>query len=249
MHVLVAEDDPVNSRIIKKRLEKLGHEVYLTVNGEECASAYGEKTGYFDIVLMDMQPIVDGLTSTKLIRSFEKSHPSHILSSRASLNGRVPIIAVSASLIEKDRQMYIEGGFDGWILKPVAFDRLSKIMAGIVDSSAREGNLYRPGGWERGGWFDRAQKDVYAADTRPNQGVKIAAMSDDPMVKEDGGSRQTEEQKRMEETSGRGGKGKTDDGTQKVDFVQNEARISGVADDGDTANEMKGADAIKPDDG
>jgi light-regulated signal transduction histidine kinase (bacteriophytochrome) len=55
MRVLVAEDDPVNSRIIKKRLEKLGHEVYLTVNGEECASAYSEKTGFFDIVLMDMQ--------------------------------------------------------------------------------------------------------------------------------------------------------------------------------------------------
>jgi hypothetical protein len=55
MRVLVAEDDPVNSRIIKKRLEKAGHEVYLTVNGEECASAYGEKTGFFDIVLMDMQ--------------------------------------------------------------------------------------------------------------------------------------------------------------------------------------------------
>jgi light-regulated signal transduction histidine kinase (bacteriophytochrome) len=55
MRVLVAEDDPVNSRIIKKRLEKLGHEVYLTVNGEECAGAYAEKTGYFDIVLMDIQ--------------------------------------------------------------------------------------------------------------------------------------------------------------------------------------------------
>jgi CheY-like chemotaxis protein len=58
MRVLVAEDDPVNSRIIKKRLEKLGHEVYLTVNGEDCASAYSEKTGFFDIVLMDMQVCV-----------------------------------------------------------------------------------------------------------------------------------------------------------------------------------------------
>jgi hypothetical protein len=55
MRVLVAEDDPFNSLIKKKRLEKLGHEVYLTVNGEECAGAYGEKTGFFDIVLMDMQ--------------------------------------------------------------------------------------------------------------------------------------------------------------------------------------------------
>lgn len=55
MRVLVAEDDPVNSRIIQKRLQKLGHEVFLTVNGEECASTYGDKSGFFDIILMDMQ--------------------------------------------------------------------------------------------------------------------------------------------------------------------------------------------------
>jgi CheY-like chemotaxis protein len=52
---LVAEDDPVNSRIIQKRLEKSGHEVYHTVNGEDCASAYGDKQAFFDVVLMDMQ--------------------------------------------------------------------------------------------------------------------------------------------------------------------------------------------------
>lgn len=55
MRVLVAEDDPVNSRIVKKRLERLGHDVYLTVNGEECASAFGDKPRDFDVVLMDMQ--------------------------------------------------------------------------------------------------------------------------------------------------------------------------------------------------
>ena len=55
LRVLVAEDDPVNSKIMKKRLEKAGHTVYLTGNGEECASAYGEKAGLFDVVLMDMQ--------------------------------------------------------------------------------------------------------------------------------------------------------------------------------------------------
>ena len=55
LHVLVAEDDPINSKIIKKRLEKIGHEVFLTVNGEECSSAYGERAALFDVVLMDMQ--------------------------------------------------------------------------------------------------------------------------------------------------------------------------------------------------
>ncbi|KAF2227318.1 hypothetical protein BDZ85DRAFT_245900 [Elsinoe ampelina] len=196
MRVLIAEDDPVNSRIIKKRLEKLGHMPYLTVNGEECSSAYGEKTGYFDVVLMDMQ----------MIRSFEKSHPTHILSTRASLNGRVPIIAVSASLEERDRKSYIDAGFDGWILKPISFDRLSEIMTGIVDNSIRAKNIYRPGNWEKGGWFENAQKDIFAADTKPtntvpgsamSEGVKIAAAVDDPAVKEEDSSKQSQEQERL----------------------------------------------------
>lgn len=55
MRVLVAEDDPVNSRIVKKRLEKLGHKVHLTVNGEECASAFCDNSKDIDVVLMDMQ--------------------------------------------------------------------------------------------------------------------------------------------------------------------------------------------------
>lgn len=156
-------------------------------------------------------PIVDGLTSAKMIRSYEKSHPTQLLSTRASLNGRVPIIAVSASLVEKERQTYINAGFDGWILKPIAFNRLSEIMTGIVDSRVRKENLYRPGGWEHGGWFDEAQKDVFAADTRPSEeppmtapgaskppkGVRIAAAVDDPSVKEEDESRQTQEQQRL----------------------------------------------------
>ena len=55
LQVLVGEDDPINSKIIKKRLEKLGHEVHLTINGEECSSRFGESPASFDVVLMDMQ--------------------------------------------------------------------------------------------------------------------------------------------------------------------------------------------------
>ncbi|GAB7349349.1 hypothetical protein MBLNU459_g8481t1 [Dothideomycetes sp. NU459] len=208
MRVLIAEDDPVNSRIIQKRLDKMGHETYLTTNGEECSSIHGEKTGYFDVILMDMQmPIVDGLTSTKMIRSFEKSHPTHMLSTRASLNGRIPIIAVSASLLEREHRTYINAGFDGWILKPISFPRLAEILTGIVDPDARRRNLYEKVDWEKGGWFQDAQPSVYAADTKPDtsqippsgpsEGLKIAAASDDPFVKEDQDSTQTIEQKRM----------------------------------------------------
>lgn len=170
--ILVAEDDPINSRIMKKRLEKLGHALYMTVNGEECASAHGEHPTNFDAILMDLQmPIVDGFTSTKMIRSFEKTHSKSCLSTRAQLNGRIPVFAVSASLVEAERQKYITNGFDGWILKPVDFKRVGLMLDGIVNEEARNSCLYEPGHWERGGWFlsKSKQGDFFDADTTPSQ--------------------------------------------------------------------------------
>jgi light-regulated signal transduction histidine kinase (bacteriophytochrome)/CheY-like chemotaxis protein len=69
MRVLVAEDDPVNSRIIDKRLSKLGHEVHLTSNGEECAYSYREAEGNFDIILMDIQ-VSPECSLTSLVRKY-----------------------------------------------------------------------------------------------------------------------------------------------------------------------------------
>ncbi|KAF2009525.1 hypothetical protein BU24DRAFT_358360 [Aaosphaeria arxii CBS 175.79] len=191
LRVLVAEDDPVNSRIIKKRLEKKGHQVFLTVNGEECASAFCEDPQGFDVVLMDMQmPIVDGLTSTKMIRSFEKTHAG-TMSARAELCGRVPIIAVSASLVERERETYVLAGFDAWILKPIMFDRLSKLMTAIVDTPTREDCLYEAGQWERGGWFHKGQKSAEEASTAPSDAPiqsnppEIANVTEDSAIIDD----------------------------------------------------------------
>ncbi|KAF9875970.1 hsp90-like protein [Colletotrichum karsti] len=163
LQVLIAEDDPINSRILRKRLEKTGHQVSHAVNGEDCATVYREKSNAFDVVLMDMQmPIVDGLTSTKMIRAFEKSNDHGGHSSIASHNGRIPIFAVSASLIEREKGKYIDSGFDGWILKPIDFRRLNTLLLGIVEDDVRASCLYAPGQWERGGWFnvrDRRDED------------------------------------------------------------------------------------------
>ena len=121
-------------------------------------------------------PIVDGLTSTKLIRSFEKTHQGR-LSRRASLNARIPIIAVSASLVEKDRQVYIDGGFDGWILKPVDFKRLNVLLHAIVEEETRNNCLYRPGNWEQGGWFRKRQADVFGSSTVPSSSNPVSQAS------------------------------------------------------------------------
>lgn len=99
-------------------------------------------------------PIVDGLTSTKMIRAFEKSDKCVGLSSLAQEQGRIPIFAVSASLVEREKPTYVEAGFDGWILKPIDFRRLNVLLKGITEAKTRNDCLYAPGEWERGGWFE-----------------------------------------------------------------------------------------------
>ncbi|GFF22873.1 hybrid signal transduction histidine kinase J [Aspergillus udagawae] len=156
LHILVAEDDPTNSAILRKRLEKSGHTVHMTENGKECASAFCDNAHSFDAVLMDIQmPIVDGMGSTKMIREFEELAPSSTSVSAMCQPRRIPIFAVSASLVEKDRQTYIDAGFDGWIMKPVDFKRVVRLLDGVYKEEAREDSLYKPGMWEKGGWFDK----------------------------------------------------------------------------------------------
>ncbi|KAI1827377.1 hsp90-like protein [Xylaria intraflava] len=154
IRVLVAEDDPINMKILTKRLEKAGYKVYPAVNGEECATIYKEKPQDFDVILMDMQmPIVGGLASARLIREFERSDDFARLSASDRRHDHIPIFAVSASLMEKDKAVYTEAGFDGWILKPINFERLNVLLEGITSDELRARCLYEPGEWERGGWF------------------------------------------------------------------------------------------------
>lgn len=112
-------------------------------------------------------PIVDGLTSTKMIRAFEQSsdHGGH--SPIATHNGGIPIFAVSASLIEREKDKYIDAGFDGWILKPIDFKRLNTLLLGIVEDDVRSSCLYAPGQWERGGWFNIRNTREHGGQTKP----------------------------------------------------------------------------------
>ncbi|OJJ30278.1 hypothetical protein ASPWEDRAFT_121265 [Aspergillus wentii DTO 134E9] len=159
LRILVAEDDPINSAIVKKRLEKLGYTVQLTRNGKECASVHCDDAGSFDAVLMDLQmPIVDGLGATRMIRESEKLAKTSLASENTCGNCRIPVFAVSASLLEKDRQTYIDAGFDGWILKPIDFQRINHLLNGVHQDELRNASVYEPGMWEKGGWFERREE-------------------------------------------------------------------------------------------
>ncbi|KAH7346416.1 PHY3, histidine kinase-group VIII protein [Rhexocercosporidium sp. MPI-PUGE-AT-0058] len=151
VRVLIAEDNPLNSRLLETRLSKRGHTTTITVDGQACVEAYKKTPAAFDVILMDIQmPLVDGNASTRLIRTFEKSE-SPTLSEMAKVHGRIPIIAVSASLSESCCTEYMANGFDGWILKPIDFTRLEAIIAAIEDGEKRNTMIYGSVKWTEGG--------------------------------------------------------------------------------------------------
>lgn len=97
-------------------------------------------------------PLVDGIQATRLIRAYEKAN-SPPLSEKVKSYGRIPIIAVSASLSEPSMSDYVASGFDAWILKPIDFQRLQELIIGIQDDEIRKGLLYGRSAWNRGGYF------------------------------------------------------------------------------------------------
>jgi len=98
-------------------------------------------------------PLLNGYEATERVRGLENDFgPPNRLSHR--LNGRIPIFAVSASLLEEKRQEIVNFGIDGWILKPIDFQRLRSVLRGIVDLKQRLKDLYLEGrSWELGGWL------------------------------------------------------------------------------------------------
>lgn len=98
-------------------------------------------------------PVVDGWSSAKMIRELEaKTSESE---SEAFVQRRhVPILAVSASIVGSDKDIYINHGFDGWIMKPINFTRLSDLLQGVSNPGVYKYNRTNPRDWEGGEWFD-----------------------------------------------------------------------------------------------
>ena len=103
-------------------------------------------------------PILNGFEATRGIRELEKAQPVPNRRLSQNLNGRIPIFAVSASLLEQQRDTLSDCGMDGWILKPIDFKRLNVILKGILDPEQRQKDVYQPGcNWEAGGWLKERQ--------------------------------------------------------------------------------------------
>ncbi len=120
LKILVAEDNPVNQRVARKILEKMGHTVSLAANGLEAVEAVD--THSFDVVFMDVSmPEMNGLEATGVIRERERLSGKHL-----------PIIAMTAHAIDGDREKCIEAGMDEYVSKPIKVDDLSEVLGSVI---------------------------------------------------------------------------------------------------------------------
>jgi CheY-like chemotaxis protein/nitrogen-specific signal transduction histidine kinase len=115
LEVLLVEDNLINQKLAVKLLEKRGHTVHIANNGREGVDAVQRK--HFDVVLMDVQmPVMGGIEATSLIRAGETT------------GQHVPIIALTAHAMPRDRDVCLAAGMDGFVTKPV---RVELLMAEI----------------------------------------------------------------------------------------------------------------------
>jgi len=122
---LVAEDNPVNQKLIARLLEKRGHTVVLAQNGREALEALEKR--HFDIVLMDVQmPEMDGFEATKRIREKEQASGTH-----------QPIIALTAHAMQGDEERCLAGGMDGYVTKPIKLEDLFSVIEKVVPGMNR----------------------------------------------------------------------------------------------------------------
>ncbi|MBZ5565031.1 MAG: response regulator [Acidobacteriia bacterium] len=107
LRVLVAEDNPVNQKLVVHLLKKRGHRPVTVANGKEALAALGKRP--FDAVLMDVQmPKMSGLEATRAIRQREGGAGAHL-----------PIVAMTAHALKGDRERCLEAGMDAYIAKPI----------------------------------------------------------------------------------------------------------------------------------
>jgi signal transduction histidine kinase/DNA-binding response OmpR family regulator/HPt (histidine-containing phosphotransfer) domain-containing protein len=117
VHLLLAEDNPVNQEVVLSMLEMLGCRCDLAVNGHEVLAALEQRE--YDIILMDCQmPEMDGFEATAAIRRHEQQSPGR----------HVPIIAVTANVMEGDREQCLRAGMDDYLSKPFTRLQLLEVL-------------------------------------------------------------------------------------------------------------------------
>jgi len=137
VRILVVEDNPVNQEVALSMLTKMGCKADAVANGQEALDTLSIMS--YDLVLMDVQmPEMDGIEATRRIRD----------SRSGVLNHEVPVIALTAHAMARDRDRCLQAGMDGYISKPIIPNRLAREIAKWLPHAAHGDTA--PGGAPQG---------------------------------------------------------------------------------------------------
>ncbi|HFU74571.1 MAG TPA: response regulator, partial [Helicobacteraceae bacterium] len=122
--ILVAEDNPINLKLIQTILLQNKYKVIAVDNGQKAVDLYLKES--FDLILMDIDmPVMDGITATRLI---------HAVDSRNNRKS-TPIIALTAHALSGDRERIMGAGLDAHLAKPIDKDFLLQTIASFIDQN------------------------------------------------------------------------------------------------------------------
>jgi CheY-like chemotaxis protein len=116
-HILVVEDNAVNQVVARRMLEKLGHTTEIVSNGREALDRLAQSR--FDLVLMDCQmPVMDGYEATTQLRQ----------GLHGVLDPNVPVIALTANVMQGDREKSVAAGMNDHLAKPYSATQLQGMI-------------------------------------------------------------------------------------------------------------------------
>ena len=119
LHLMLVEDNELNAEIAQMLLTDKGARVTVVGDGKQAVDLFKNKIpGTFDAILMDiMMPVMDGMTATRVIRSFARADAKTI-----------PIIAMTANAFDEDAKKCMEAGMNAHLTKPIEIDRVIEVL-------------------------------------------------------------------------------------------------------------------------
>ena len=121
--ILVVDDTPMNVKLLVDILSARGYAVRAATNGEEALARVAEEAP--DLILMDIHlPGISGVDALKLLRA-------------DTATARIPIAAVTASVMQQDRAIIMDAGFDAYVSKPISLKEFLDTVRALLERGPR----------------------------------------------------------------------------------------------------------------
>jgi signal transduction histidine kinase/CheY-like chemotaxis protein len=148
--ILLAEDNITNQNVAVGILKKMGLRAEAVADGEEAVKAL--ETIHYDLVLMDVQmPVMDGLEATRRIRDSRSAVKNH----------RIPVIAMTAGVMQNDREQCLNAGMNDYVAKPVSPHALAEVLGKWLPKEKNEGGKKNTDSGAAAAYFNQQSSAIF----------------------------------------------------------------------------------------